>query len=213
MTHNSIFSTRFTVQAVATAALLLLVGCDGDSTGPDPDEVKDESELTFVRFEAAAQGNVPLQASFWAVRGEDRELEMRSFPTPGDEDGEKFLELEIDDETLLRRPDGSSFAEGDSILITVTLDAGGRFIFDFQPSGLVFNPAEPAELKIRYVLGDDDFDGDGDVDDDDFAFEAQLAIWQREQSSDPFVRLPSIEIGDDELKADLDGFTGFALAN
>jgi len=138
---------------------------------------------------------------------------MRSFPTPGDEDGEKFLELEIDDETLLRRPDGSSFAEGDSILITVTLDAGGRFIFDFQPSGLVFNPAEPAELKIRYVLGDDDFDGDGDVDDDDFAFEAQLAIWQREQSSDPFVRLPSIEIGDDELKADLDGFTGFALAN
>jgi len=72
MTHNSIFSTRFTVQAVATAALLLLVGCDGDSTGPDPDEVKDESELTFVRFEAAAQGNVPLQASLWAVRGEDR---------------------------------------------------------------------------------------------------------------------------------------------
>jgi len=197
------------------AGVLILVqpACDNDATGPDEDQLRSESELTFVRFDAAVRGNVPLQASFWAVRGEDRELEMRSFPTADDEDGERFLELEIDDETLLRRPDGTLFTEGDSIEITVTLDPAGRFLFDFQPAGLVFNPSEPAELKIRYVLGDDDYDDDGDVDDDDFDFESQLAIWQREQPTDPFVRLTSFEIDDDELQADLAGFTGFALAN
>jgi hypothetical protein len=187
--------------------------CDDDVTGPEPGDEKVESELTFVRFEPAASGNVPLQGSFWAVRGESRSLEMRSFPTPDDADGEEFLELKIDDETLLRRPDGSLFADGDSILITVTLDPGGRFLFDFQPSGLVFDPSEPAELEIRYVLGDDDLDDDGDVDGADAAIEALLAIWQRESPSDPFVRLRSFKIDAEKLEADVTGFTGFALAN
>lgn len=198
---------------LAVAASALAVACDDDPAGPSPGDEKSESQLTFVRFDTTVFGNVPLQASFWAVRGEDRELEMRSVGTPDDEDGERFLELEIDDETLLRRPDGTAFAEGDSILITVTVDPTGRFLFDFQPSGLVFNPEEPAELKIRYVLGDDDLDDDGDVDGDDEAIEALLAIWQRENASHPFVRLETFEIDDEELEADLTGFTGFALAN
>lgn len=195
------------------AATSVVAACDDEPAGPASGEEKVEGALTFVRFDTAAFRNIPLQASFWAVRGEDRELEMRSAPTPGDDDGEKFLELEIDDETLLRRPDGIPFAEGDSILITVSVDPGGRFLFDFQPSGLVFNPAEPAELKIRYVLGDDDLDNDGDVDPDDRALEALLSIWQRESVADPFVRLESFKIDDEELEADLLGFTGFALAN
>jgi hypothetical protein len=198
---------------LAFGLALAVSACDDDPTGPEPGDEKVESELNFVRFEPAARGNVPLQASFWAVRGESRSLEMRSFPTPDDADGEEFLELKIDDETLLRRPDGSAFAEGDSILITVSLDPSGRFLFDFQPSGLVFDPAEPAELEIRYVLGDDDLDNDGDVDDADAAIEAQLAIWQRENPGDPFVRLSSAKIDAEKLKADVTGFTGFALAN
>ncbi|MCA9299428.1 MAG: hypothetical protein KDA28_10195 [Phycisphaerales bacterium] len=205
-------SPRATLLA-ALFATLLAFACDDDPAGPSPGDQKPEGELTFVRFDPTSFGDVPLQASFWAVRGDDRRLEMRSNGTQDDEDGERFLELRIDDETLLRRPDGTPFAEGDSILITVTVDPGGRFLFDFQPSGLVFNPDEPAELKIRYVLGDDDFDHDGDVDEDDEAFEALLAIWQREAASDPFVRLQTFEVDAEELKADLLGFTGFALAN
>lgn len=203
---------RITGLLIAGAVTLPFVGCGDDPAGPSDDQ-KTESELTFVRFDTAVMGTLPSQASFWAVRGEDRELRMRSAPTPDDDDGEKFLELKIEEETLLRRPDGTAFAEGDSILITVTLDPQGRFLFDFQPSGLVFNPDEPAELKIRYVLANEDFDGDGDVDDDDRAFEALLSIWQREDSNDPFIRLQTFEIDDDELEADLNGFTGFALAN
>ena len=203
---------RLPLALLAAASAALLAGCD-DATGPGPDEQRTEGELTFVRFAPGTLGTIPLQASFWAVRGEDRELEMRSFPTPDDEDGEKFLELEIEEETLLRRPDGTLFQEGDSILITVTVDPTGRFLFDFQPSGLLFNPAEPADLKIRYVLADGDYDGDGDIDNDDLEFEELLSIWQRERPSDPFFRLQSFEIDDDELEADLTGFTGFALAN
>jgi hypothetical protein len=207
-------SFRFTAPLLlAATAGLGLAACDDDSTGPSVDDQRVEGELTFIRFDAAAMGSLPTQASFWAVRGEDRQLQMRSAPTPDDEDGEKFLELEIEEETLLRRPDGTAFAEGDSILITVTLDPTGRFLFDFQPSGLVFNPNEPAELKIRYVLADADYDGDGDIDADDLAFEDLLSIWQRENPGDPFVRLQTFEIDDDELEADLNGFTGFALAN
>ena len=205
---------RFTMPVLFTAAAGLgISGCDDDATGPLAVDQRVEGELTFIRFDAGVSGALPTQASFWAVRGEERELEMRSAPTPDDDDGEKFLELEIDEETLLRRPDGTAFAEGDSILITVTLDPTGRFLFDFQPSGLVFNPDEPAELKIRYVLADDDYDDDGDVDADDLAFEDLLSIWQRENPGDPFVRLQTFEIDDDELEADLNGFTGFALAN
>ena len=201
------------VLVLAAVAAFGIAGCDDDPTGPSPGDQKAEGELTFIRFDTGVMGALPTQASFWAVRGQDRELQMRSAPTPDDEDGEKFLELEIDDETLLRRPDGTAFADGDSILITVTLDPTGRFLFDFQPSGLVFNPDEPAELKIRYVLANADYDGDGDIDADDLAFEDLLSIWQRENPGDPFVRLQTFEIDDDELEADLNGFTGFALAN
>jgi hypothetical protein len=213
MNRHSIIAPRTLLYAATVAMLTLSSGCSDGATGPIPGEVKSESELTFVRFATETLGTIPLQASFWAVRGQDRELEMRSLPTPGDDDGEKFLELEIDDETLLRRPDGTAFAEGDSVLITVSVDPGGRFLFDFQPAGLVFNPAEPAELKIRYVLADADYDGDGDVDEDDRDFESLLSIWRRDDAASPFVRLPSLEIDEDELKADLGGFSGFALAN
>jgi len=197
---------------LTTLAALLLAACSDDATGPVPEETRAESELTILRFDSTTVGRIPLQASFWAVRGEDRELVMRAQPAPGEVTGEEFLELEVEEDALLRRPDGTRFAEGDSVLITVTVDPR-RFLFDLQPSGLVFNPDEPAELSIRYVLADPDYDGDGDVDEDDFDFESELSIWRQARPSDPFARLPSFEIDDDELEAELPGFSGFALAN
>lgn len=171
-----------------------------------------ESELAFARFDPAFFDDVPRTASFWAVRGEDRELILESV-AEGEDSGEKFLEFEVDAESLLRRPDGTLFAEGDSVEITVQLDPSGRFLFEFQPSGLVFDPDEPAELRIRYVLAPSDLNGDGVVDEEDQEFEEGLSIWKREDPGGPWLQLSSLEVEARELEADVESFTGFALAN
>ena len=185
--------------------LALLTAACGDTTDPIDDGATDE-QLNFVRF--ASSGAVAERTkSFWAVRGEERELEIDYA------NGEDFLEFEVKDETLLRRPNGTAFAEGDSVLITVTLDPENRIVLDFQPSGLVFNPAEPARLKISYRQGDDDIDDDGDHDDEDERLEQRLRIWQRELPGQPWMPLATLRLDEDDLEARIFGFTGFAMAS
>src|SRR5688572_24136980 len=93
--------------------VLLPAGCDGPSD-PDDNGVA-EQNLNILVF--TSPDAVPIkQASFWAVRGRDRKLEMDYVG------GEDFLEFEVRSNSLLRRPDGTLFQNGDSILITVTLD-------------------------------------------------------------------------------------------
>lgn len=185
--------------------LFALAACSDNSTDVDGGAVP-EDRLTFLRFESANAVAVK-QASFWAVKGQDRELEMRYA------DGEDFLEFEIGAQTLLFRPDGRPFQNGDSVQITVTLDAANRFILDFQPSGLVFNPTRPAELEINYRLADDDVDDDGDEDSTDRALELALRIWQQERPGLPWLPLATFRINDDELEARILSFTGFAMAS
>jgi hypothetical protein len=182
----------------------LALGCSDDPT--DPDGGVPEGELVFMRF-ASTNAVTTRQASFWAKRGEDRRLEIDYA------DGEEFLEFEVRDESLLRRPDGTVFQNGDSILITVTLDNSDRIILDFQPSGLVFNPLEPAQLEINYQQNDPDIDDDGDHDDDDLDLEAAMRIWQREQAGAPWLPLATVRIDEDDLRAGVLSFTGFAMAS
>jgi hypothetical protein len=189
---------------------LLLVGCS-DSSGPG-DEQKTDEELQFVRFPVTPP-IAQLQASFWAVAGEERRLEIDYLPLQVGEDGEDFLEFRVPEEGLLRRPDGSAFAPGDSVLITITVSPDGRFLFDFQPSGLVFNPEHPARLKVDYSHTDDDLNGDGDVDDDDFDLDARLRVWKQELPGTPWVPVGTVRIEDfDEIEGVISSFTGFCIA-
>lgn len=183
---------------------ILALGCSDDPT--DPDSGVPDGELVFMRF-ASANAVTVRQASFWAIRGEDRRLEIDYA------NGEEFLEFEVKDESLLRRPDGTLFLEGDSILITVSLDDSDRIILDFQPSGLVFNPLEPAQLEINYRQNDPDIDDDGDLDDDDLELETSMRIWQREQLGAPWLPLSTVRIDEDDLRAGVLSFTGFAMAS
>jgi hypothetical protein len=184
--------------------IALLAACS-DGTGPGDGPVPD-SELTFLRFDSANAVTVR-QASFWAKRGEGRRLRM--FYTNGAE----FLDFEVRDNALLRRPDGTPFLPGDSILITVTLDASDRYIIHFEPSGLVFNPLDPAHLEINYLAADRDIDDDGDEDDHDRLLETQLRIWQQERLGLPWIPLSTLRIDDDDLEANVLSFTGFAMAS
>ncbi|HEY7407069.1 MAG TPA: hypothetical protein VH638_02300 [Gemmatimonadaceae bacterium] len=185
------------------------VSC-GESTGP---QGKQTEELRFLRLAPDAPPLVSQTAAFYARVGEDRELRMYFRPRPLENDSTEFLRFRVDAGALFRRPDGSAFAAGDSILITITMFDLSRLILDFQPSGLRFNPQRPAQLKIRYEEADHDFDDDGDEDDRDLQLEGAFNIWMRENVTQPWFPLGSIRhLELDEVEADILGFTNHALA-
>lgn len=194
---------------ITVMAVIGVVGCD--SSGPSGGV--DESELQFLRFPPDLLPLVTTQGSFWAVAGEGRELIMRYLPEPGETEGEEFLRFKVESQALLRRPDGTRFQDGDSIRITVQVSPDGRFLFDFQPSGLRFNPEHPARLKVIYRRADDDIDDDGDVDGDDDAIEQRLRVWRREDGQVPWYPVGSLRVDElEEIEGFIVGFTGFAIA-
>ena len=193
------------------AGAVLFVGCD-DTTEPDDDGAVPTAELVFAELEAGV--TVPNRdTSFVVTAGEEIEIELRTDPEPGDDDGTEFFEFEVDADALWRRPDGSPFQPGDTITITVHIP-GDEYVFYFEPSGLRFNPDRPAELKLSYGDADDDYDDDGDIDEDDQDFETELAIWRQEVLGGDWERLGATihSIEADEIEIDIEHFTGFALA-
>ena len=123
------------------------------------------------------------------------------------------MRLRVDAGSLYKRPDGTLFQVGDSMLITVTVVDPQQIYFDFQPSGLTFNPAVPAQLKIEYAETGGDLDDDGDVDSDDDAIEQVIDLWRQEQAGQDFVKLGAVKIEElDEIEADILGFTRYAIA-
>lgn len=201
-------------KAYGVGAILVLAAvaaCD-DSTEPDGPVIVPTGQLVFAELEPGV--TIPTRdTSFVVTAGEEFELELRTDPEPGDDDGQEFLEFDIDGETLFRRPNGTLFQPGDTITIRVVVP-GDAYVFYFEPSGLRFNPNRPAELKISYGDADDDFDDDGDVDDDDSAFESNLTIWRQQVLGGDWERLGATlhSVESDEIEFDVEHFTGFALA-
>lgn len=191
-----------TACAIAFAALVA-TGCS-DTTGPDD---RTDSELVFARFDATSQAHAT-SGSFWAVKGQDRSLEMKYA------DGTRFLEFRVGPNALLLKPGGQPFFPGDSVLITVQADPQQRFIFTFEPSGLTFSPITPAELRIRYDRADRDIDHDGDTDAKDSQLLLQLQVWQRQSIGLPWLPVPTLRIeNSSEVRGTVTHFTSFALAS
>lgn len=194
------------------AAAVVLAGCESSTDSGDDDDVVPTEDLTFVELESGV--TIPTRdTSFVVTAGQEFQLELRTNPEPGDDDGTEFFELDIDQETLLRRPNGTLFQPGDTITITVAVP-GDAYVFYFEPSGLVFNPDDPARIKISYGDSDDDLDDDGDVDDDDQVFETDLSIWRQEVPLGEWENIGATihSIETDEIEFDVEHFTGFALA-
>ena len=202
---------RLTRAAIALLAALALAACSDSTGGDDDGEIVETSELGFLRLAEEAPPFPVTTKSFWAKRGTDREVRLYHEPVGGD--STEFLRFRVRDDALWARPNGTRFAHGDSVLITVTVVDLANLIVDFQPAGLRFNPGEPAELKFKFSEADDDIDDDGDVDADDLSREQALAIWRRESPAQPWVQLSSVvEVELDEIEADILGFTNYAIA-
>jgi len=194
-----------TVWVMRLAAVAALGACS-DTSGPKPGDTVGPAQLHIVRQDAAAPALQAYTASFWAVRGTSRTLEIDYVG------GEDFFRLDVPGDALLRRPDGSTIQPGDSVLITVQIDAT-LLLARFEPAGLAFDPAHPVELRIDYTNGDDDLDEDGVVDPDDDAIEqTQLGLWRQAASGASWVRLGAVRDASlEDFRADLVQFSNYAL--
>lgn len=202
---------RYRAFVLTVAAILVAATACSDSTAPG-DNIRPPENLNVVRLASTSPPLFNPEESFFAKKGEDRELRIYFQDVSGGQ-GEEFLRLRVRDESLLSRPDGTPFAAGDSVLITVRVVDVTRILFEADPSGLTFNPSQPAELKIHYSHADHDFDEDGTIDASDDQIKSQLAIWRQETLSGPFIRLGSVNIeGLEEINADILGFSRFAIA-
>lgn len=202
-----------TLLALASAAV---AGCgDEEPTGiQDPPDTLPEGQLTFLRQDAQAPSLVTYDTTVIATAGQALDLEIRYAPLPNQDSGEKFLEFELDDESLLRYPadhptrPGDVFSPGDTVWIRVLVDPQ-VLVATFEPSGLAFNPVEPAELEIRYGNADDDYDEDGEADPE---LEVEIDLWRQESQGDEWERSGDLkDLETDRVRAFLDGFSRYGL--
>lgn len=191
--------------AALSGALFAAAAC-GDTTSP-PSIEKQGSDLHFLRLSASAPPLASNTVSFYAKKGEDREVRV------GFTNGEDFLRFRVFANSLLQRPDGSAFAVGDSVLITITINDPTKADADFQPAGLKFSPQDPARLQFEFGECDQDLNGDGVVNAADSTLVPTISAWRQETANGVWLKVAStVEIELNEVQSDIFGFTGYALA-
>lgn len=212
MTFDSLKGLLMRRARVFSFAVAAALAACSDSGGPNTGGVKPPGELTIIRLPASSPPIWNPVDSFYAKKGVDRELRIYFEDAVGGS-GEEYLRFRVDAGSLLARPDGSLFQVGDSVLITVRVVDPQLIYFEFEPSGLTFNPSLPAQLKIEYAEAGGDLDDDGDVDAEDDAIEQVIDLWRQEQPGQDFVKLGAVKIEElDEIEADVIGFTRYAIA-
>ena len=147
-------------------------------------------------------------AAFWAVRGEQRSLQINYLSSTGDTSF-AFLQLTIADPVYV--PGRGDLAPGDSVLITVTIDPENIKV-SLEPTGLLFG--DPAELRISYGGADGDLNADGVVDAADADIEIQLlGLWYREGAESAWTRISASQsLADKSFISALLHFSEYAVS-
>ncbi len=205
-----------TIRLLAITALLGGAAACSDSNGGGGGGSVPPGELTFIRLAPTAPTLCADTVRFWAKRGVGIEAAL-VFPEPGDDcngSTEDFVRLKLDAQSLAAYPDGTPFQAGDSVFITLAWVGNDSILVHLEPTGLVFNPAQPAKLKIEYVHTNGDFDEDGDSGDaEDDSIEHQIDLWRQPTLVDDYTKVGTAKFEDtDEIEADLNGFSRYALA-
>ncbi len=188
-----------------------LSACDGFLTSEPRFAVIEDGKLTPVKVDPNAPPLERMEATFWIVRGEWREVEIR-YAAPGYSG--KCIRFIVPPDAPLRHPDGRVFQQGDSALVTLRVIDPELYLFEFDPDGLRFNPAAPARVEIRYAWIAADANGDGVVNSLDQNFVKTFTLWRQERVTQPWVEVPSERDEENqEIHADVDGFTRYMLAS
>ena len=145
--------------------------------------------------------------SFWAVRGQERSAGFNYRDALG-ETSHPFLIVTISDPVALQ---DSTFAEGDSVLVTVTIDTT-KVGVTFEPAGLQFG--ELAYLQLWYGGADGDLNGDGAIDETDSYIETELlGMWYREGTDGEWEPIPAIHVLEEKLfYVELPHFSEYAVS-
>jgi hypothetical protein len=119
-----------------------------------------------------------------------------------------FLIVTISDPVALQ---DSTFAEGDSVLVTVTIDTT-KVGVTFEPAGLQFG--ELAYLQLWYGGADGDLNGDGAIDETDSYIETELlGMWYREGTDGEWEPIPAIHVLEEKLfYVELPHFSEYAVS-
>ncbi len=147
-------------------------------------------------------------AMFWAVRGQQRSVQINYLSSTGDTSA-LFLRLVVVDPTYV--PGYGDLAPGDSVLITVTVDPRNIKV-SLEPTGLLFG--DPAQLQISYSGAGGDLNGDGVVDDADAQIESQLlGMWYREGADSPWTTVAAVQsLSDKSFTSELKHFSEYAVS-
>jgi hypothetical protein len=184
----------------AAMPVLLVTAACSDATAPV--ESRPPAQLNILRLLPTAPPLLADTTTFTACKGQGAEGRL-VFNDGGGGEGEEFARLTLDGASLLAKPDGTPFAPGECLQITMAVDDPAQILVRFEPSGLRFDPAHPAQLKLEY----------GEAEGVDSTVQAQISIWRQENSGDPFVRIGSAVIENlQEVDANLLGFSRYALA-
>lgn len=188
---------------------LSIAGCGDDPAGPGGggDTTRPPNGLIFLVPAVGAPALVTSDTSFVATKGVRSEIRLSY------ENGDQFLELDIEDGSLLRYPinhpkAGALFADGDTVTISIAIDPS-TLSATLLPSGLQFDSLNPAELELRYQNADPDLDGDGDEDPE---LEDEIDLWRQENPGDPWERVGTLQdFSLDRVRAELTQFSRYAL--
>jgi hypothetical protein len=203
---------RHRLFALLLAAVMVPALSCSDSTAPDSTDTREPNDLRLLSAPYGTPSLAKTQVSFYAVQGRAGGVDIWYHAKPGATDSLKFLEFRIGSGSLATRPDGSTIAAGDSVLITLTVTDQTHFIIDFQPSGLKFSPADEPTLKISFAACGADLNYDGVADARDQAIMDSLSFWRQEGPFQPWHKVTSTLVAAvKEVNAQLGGFTGYAL--
>jgi hypothetical protein len=202
--------------ALASAAVLSLglgvTACSDAATGTTPPPQKPPAALKIVKVKSPGVAFEDTSVSAWVKVGQETRLRLRFATLAGGGDRD-FARLKVNAQSLFKRPDGTLFVPGDSVLITMRIADSARLVVEFLPAGLQFNPAEPAELEMHYDDANGDYNDDGKVDPTDVMAEMQLRVWRQETPGDPFVQVGGTLLNSlKECDTKVAGFTRYALA-
>jgi len=148
-------------------------------------------------------------AAFWAVRGQERSVQINYLSSTGDTSF-PFLKLAITDPVFV--PGQGNLAVGDSVLVTVTIDPSDIKV-SFEPTGTMFGT--PAQLRMSYGGAGGDLNGNGVVGDDaDREIETRLlGLWYREGEESAWARIPASQsLADKSFMSALAHFSEYAVS-
>lgn len=203
---------------LALAATMVLVACaDGTSNSNDPPGVPGDN-LTTLLLPITAPTLCADSAGRWfhkSTSGASEEIAL-TFPEDGGDcngEVEDFLRLRLDRRSLATLPNGDPVNVGDSVFISVKWVGSDSVLFQLSPSGLKFTPGNEARLKIKYDKLNGDLNDDGSDDENDRDIEQRLDMYRQEEGDTLWFPVGTLKVEeDDEIEADLRGFSRYMIA-